>query len=291
MKQNFMEYINHITLKETASEQSIHGKKSVSVLPFVCDPEFLACPLHWHEFMEISRVTKGTFHFKRGNDDIILKEGDAVICCPEQLHYGVAGEDGVSYYTIKFDVENLFNQTKASPIYIESLMNFTTIFEPKTNDPEIIKVLDEIYALNKSDANPLSIIGRLYVLIGLFYDKCLASYKIPSQADVKFAEVLKYVNEHFLDKISSKSVSEMFNYNESYFCRKFKGVTGTTIMNYILVSRLDYAKKLLGESMEDISVVAAKSGFSDVAYFYRTFKKQYKFTPSEYRKQFKKNKK
>ena len=286
-----MVYINNITLKETSPEWAIPGKKAVSALPYVCEPGFLASPLHWHEFMEISRVTKGTFHFKRGNDDVTLKEGDAVICCPEQLHYGVAGDDGVSYYTIKFDVTNLFNQTKASPIYLNSLMNFTTIFEPKTNDPEIIKVLDEIYALNKSDANPLAIIGRLYVLIGLFYDRCLASYKIPSQADIKFTEVLKYVNEHFLDKISSKSVSEMFNYNESYFCRKFKSVTGTTIMNYILVSRLDYAKNLLGESKEDISVVAAKSGFSDVAYFYRSFKKQYKLTPSEYRKRLKKNKK
>ncbi len=286
-----MAFINYITLKETTSEATIHGEKSVSVLPFICQPDFLACPLHWHEFMEISRITKGTLLFKRGNDDIVLKEGDAVICCPEQLHYGVAGSDGVSYFTIKFDIKNLLNQTKASPIYLESLMNFTTVFEPKTNDPEIINVLDEIYSLNKSNTNPLIIIGRLYVLIGLFYDKCLASYKIPSQADIKFTEVLKYVNEHFLDKISSKSVSEMFNYNESYFCRKFKSVTGTTIMNYILISRLDYAKKLLGESKEDISVVAAKSGFSDVAYFYRSFKKQYKYTPSEYRKRFKQNKK
>ena len=286
-----MGYINCITLKETSPEWAIPGKKAVSALPYVCEPGFLACPLHWHEFMEISRVIKGTFHFKRGNDDIILKEGDAVICCPEQLHYGTAGEDGVSYYTIKFDVENLFNQTKASPIYIESLMNFTTIFAPKTNHPEVIKVLDEIYALNKSNANPLTIIGRLYVLIGLLYDNCLESYKIPSQADIKFAEVLKYVNEHFLDKISSKSVSKMFNYNESYFCRKFKSVTGATIMNYILVSRLDYAKKLLEDSKEDISVIAVKSGFSDAAYFYRSFKKQYKLTPSEYRKRFKKNKK
>ena len=286
-----MVYINNITLKETSPEWAIPGKKAVSALPYVCEPGFLACPLHWHEFMEISRVTKGTFHFKRGNDDIVLKEGDVVICCPEQLHYGVAGDEGVSYFTIKFDVESLFNQTKASPMYLASLMNFTTVFEPKTNDPEIVKVLDEIYDLNKTEANPLAIIGRLYMLIGLFYDRCLASYKIPSQADIKFAEVLKYVNEHFLDKISSKSVSKMFNYNESYFCRKFKNVTGTTIMNYVLISRLDYAKTLLNESKEDISTIAAKSGFSDVAYFYRSFKKQYKYTPSEYRKQTNQNKK
>ncbi len=286
-----MEYINHITLKETAPEFAIPGEKSVSALPYVCEPYFLACPLHWHEFMEISRVTKGTFHFKRGNDEIVLKEGDAVICCPEQLHYGTAGEDGVSYYTIKFDVENLLNQTKASPIYLKSLMNFTTVFQPKTDNSEVIKTLDEIYALNKSESNPLAIIGRLYVLIGLLYDNCLESYKVPSQADIKFAEVLKYVNEHFLDKISSKSISEMFNYNESYFCRKFKNVTGSTIMNYILVSRLDFAKKLLLKTKDEVSAVAQKSGFIDTAYFYRCFKKQYNYTPLEYRKKFKDNNK
>ncbi|MBQ8203695.1 MAG: helix-turn-helix transcriptional regulator [Clostridia bacterium] len=279
--------MNYITLKESMHEAQIYGEKSLVVLPFVCTPHFLACPPHWHTVMEFSRVTKGSMIFKRGDDNIILNEGDVVICCPEQLHVGSAGDEGVSYYTVKFDLNQLLNSSSSSPKYIEALLNFTAIFEPKTNDKEIVELLDKIYELYKSDCNPLSIVGRLYTLLGLLYEKCLLSYKTPSQSDIKFAGVIKYIHGHFLEKITAKNISVMFNYNESYFCRKFKNVTGTTIMNYILISRLDFAQKLLIDTKDEVSVVAEKSGFSDVAYFYRCFKKQYGCTPLDYRKQFK----
>ncbi len=286
-----MDYINQITLREYYYEPAIYGEKLAVVLPFVCTPNFLACPAHWHPLMEISRVKKGSLNFKRGDEEFVLNEGDIVICCPEQLHYGTAGENGVEYYTIKFDLENLINASPSSPKYIEALLNFSAVFTPKTNDKEIVKICDEIEALNKSECNPLSVIGRLYTLLGLFYEKCLLSYKVPSQADIKFTGIIKYINEHFLEKISSKSVSELFNYNESYFCRKFKSITGTTIMNYILISRLEYAQKLLVDTKDEVSVVAEKAGFSDTAYFYRCFKKQYGLTPLEVRKRHNKNKK
>ncbi len=53
-------------------------------------------------------------------------------------------------------------------------------------------------------------------------------------------------------------------------------------MSYINILRLEKAKKLIDKGEKQVSAVFAKTGFSDMSYFTKRFKKHFGITPSMY---------
>lgn len=66
--------------------------------------------------------------------------------------------------------------------------------------------------------------------------------------------------------------------------RKIKAITGMTTSNYILMSRLNKARKQLTNSRKPIGEVAMECGFNDFDYFSRSFKKEYGVTPTTFQR-------
>lgn len=84
---------------------------------------------------------------------------------------------------------------------------------------------------------------------------------------------------------SVEQVAAVFNYNYTYLSRMFKNVTGTTMVKYITVKRIELAKRLMQENPQlGITVVSEMVGYLDQHYFSRTFKTVTGISPSEYRK-------
>jgi two-component system response regulator YesN len=72
--------------------------------------------------------------------------------------------------------------------------------------------------------------------------------------------------------------------SEAHICRLYKEQTGGTIHGYLVEYRLERAKELLGDPrLPKMTDVAARTGFSDAAYFARVFRKAVGMSPSEYR--------
>lgn len=67
----------------------------------------------------------------------------------------------------------------------------------------------------------------------------------PTGADKRFRKIISFVDENYRWDISCASLSRKFGYDEAYFSRKFKEVTGLSPTVYIRVLRLEYAQKLL----------------------------------------------
>lgn len=119
--------------------------------------------------------------------------------------------------------------------------------------------------------------------MGLLYRYSVTPVKTVTEINRGFKPIIEYVNGHFTEKITPSEVSVRFGYNETYFCRKFKEVTGLTFTNYIQTMRMEYAIKLLKEGNEEIRYVAWKCGYADVSYFSNCFKKHFGFRPSKFR--------
>ena len=115
----------------------------------------------------------------------------------------------------------------------------------------------------------------------MLYRHCLCR-EAPAQKNNKFRDVIDYIEDHYREEISSASLSRVFGYDKSYFCRRFKTVTGLTPMSYIQILRLEDARKKIESGGLKISEISSACGFSDAGYFTRRFKKQYGLTPSEY---------
>ena len=83
--------------------------------------------------------------------------------------------------------------------------------------------------------------------------------------------------------LTTKKICEKFNYNETYFCRKFKKHTVQTVTRYILLHRLEIACRLLRNEERHVGDICTECGFSDFSYFSAAFKKTYGVTPTKFR--------
>ena len=71
--------------------------------------------------------------------------------------------------------------------------------------------------------------------------------------------------------------------SESYIARLFKKELGCKPSEYINRIRISVAKTLLSETDISITEISEKTGFSDVYYFSKTFKRIEGVSPSEIR--------
>ena len=97
-------------------------------------------------------------------------------------------------------------------------------------------------------------------------------------------KAVEYINRHISENISMDDICSAIHMSKYHFCRKFKKVTGLTVMDYVLQTRLVAAKHLLSSEAFPISEISGKCGFSSISYFCRVFKESTGMSPLQYRK-------
>ena len=98
-------------------------------------------------------------------------------------------------------------------------------------------------------------------------------------------KVKYYIETHFQENISIKSIAATFYMNPVYMGQLFKKTYGIYFKEYLLDLRLTEAKKLLRQTNMRIYEVAEKVGFGSTDYFVTQFEKIEGVTPTEYRNQ------
>ena len=100
----------------------------------------------------------------------------------------------------------------------------------------------------------------------------------------KFLTKLSFMNENIArETLTVSEVAESVGISESHFRRLFKSVYNISPVKYINLMRINRAKELIRYSTYSFSHIAPETGFANVYYFSRMFKKEVGCTPSEYR--------
>ncbi|MFC2949752.1 helix-turn-helix transcriptional regulator [Virgibacillus sediminis] len=115
----------------------------------------------------------------------------------------------------------------------------------------------------------------------------LESIKAPSEKleKAEHAEnIADYIQMNYMKKLTIDSIAEALNISRSYVSHVFKEMTGFTIMEYVMGTRLTQAKYLLeAEPKKSLKDVASESGFESASHFSRYFKNKVGVTAKEYR--------
>ncbi|WP_217593529.1 response regulator [Cohnella sp. GbtcB17] len=93
----------------------------------------------------------------------------------------------------------------------------------------------------------------------------------------------RYVETHIEGDLSLNRLAEHVFLTPFYLSRLYKQKTGHSISDYITRTRIERAKRLLGESPLKIHEVGMRIGYDSPSYFTRFFKKATLLTPQEYR--------
>ncbi|MBC8079309.1 MAG: helix-turn-helix domain-containing protein [Gorillibacterium sp.] len=112
----------------------------------------------------------------------------------------------------------------------------------------------------------------------------LAEHEPISPVHQKITDVVKYINDHFHEKLSLSHLSNLFFVSPSHLSRTFKVVTGLALTEYVNLTRIKEAQRLLRDTDGKIIDIAQRVGFENTGHFDRIFKKITETTPLSYRK-------
>ena len=91
-------------------------------------------------------------------------------------------------------------------------------------------------------------------------------------------------NEMHNSDFTTVSLADKLSISSSQLNRKLSAVSGYTPSVFIMKLRIEYAKRKLATNNKPIGEIAEECGYSDIAYFSRTFKKMTSFSPSQFRR-------
>ena len=265
----------------------IFDETSVKVLTTHATAKSLGFTPHWHERIELHLVKSGCLELCCNEQKVSVNAGEVSIVSPTVLHSGKPGKDGYDCYVLMFELSDLCSSTISSKEYIKPIINGDIRFNFKTDNPQIVKLASKIVEMhtNQNEYHPLETVGCLYELLGLLCKYCIDKNYISPKKTERFDSVINYINSNFTKNISVAGISRKFGYDESYFCRKFKSVTGIGATKYICTLRLEHARELLQKTDYSVRHISVLCGFADTAYFTNCFKNMYGIPPTAYKKQ------
>lgn len=127
--------------------------------------------------------------------------------------------------------------------------------------------------------------SALYAIIAQIQSEKHLRY-VTSNAKKILSPAIEYIHNFYVDgEIKIQTLASLCSISQAYFRKLFYRCYARTPVQYINALKLDRAKELLAQTEFSIERVAEESGFRNVYYFYRFFKKAVGKTPTEYKQQ------
>ena len=102
--------------------------------------------------------------------------------------------------------------------------------------------------------------------------------------DESILQAQLWMRDNLIDAISIDKLSKKYGMSTRNFSRRFQAATSLSPNQYLQNLRIETAQDLLQYSNLSIAEVAERTGFNDLSYFAKSFKRQRSITPSEFRK-------
>jgi len=126
------------------------------------------------------------------------------------------------------------------------------------------------------------IFRQLIVKLCQYYQK---SENQNTKEILKIGSAIDYMEEHFADKISIETLYKQLNMSSSTFRRKFKKITGSSPIDYLIRLRIKKATEIMRNKPQlRVIDVCMSSGFDNCGYFTNKFKEITGTTPIKYLK-------
>ena len=117
-----------------------------------------------------------------------------------------------------------------------------------------------------------------------YYDPAPAQPPRNHKRILQLKTALEFMESSYNKQITLEEMSGSVNMSPKYFCRFFQEMTHRTPIDYLNYYRIERACYQLMTTDQSITEVAYNSGFNDLSYFIKTFKKYKGTTPKQYLK-------
>ncbi len=219
-------------------------------------------------YCDLTFVIDGSVNYRINGQSFTVGAGDAVFCPMGASRYREKGENRAVYVSINFMCEK--NDIPLLPFYLENVYNHDIDFC-------ISKMLEIYFRSGVYTQNKCSCL--------LEYILCDLPERRNVSGENKHVVLMKrYISYNWNEGINLPDIADACHLSESYCSSLFKQYVGQTISDYITDIRINRASEMLRYSNESVSEIAEKTGFCDIYYFSRTFKKIKGMSPLQFRK-------
>lgn len=241
---------------------------------------------HFHTNIEIAYIISGEMMVTLGNKQQILHANQVAIAPSYVIHaYQTLGYCESFVLIIPPDwvpfCRNIFEEYTFEKL----------IYDDNDSDKTLANSLLALTKLlhdNEFPQNPTMVRGYLYLILGKLIEEVGIKRKDTPQNTHFIQELLSFLQEHYTENLSQKTLAQYFSYSPSRFSHIFNESFGCTLPEYIYSLRCRRAGELISDGFSILDA-AFSSGFSSPRTFYRCFKHYFGMTPTEYLKKHQEN--
>jgi len=246
---------------------------------------------HWHQQLEFLFFTEGEGIIYCNSKPYKAKAGDLIVVNSNDLHRGQSISAPLHYYCIIMDTQLLQSKfmDTCEAKYVTPIEQNRILFENKIPYNAAIEscIMTLVHELeNKELGFELAVKSAAFQLITLLFRRHATTmlndeeYQARLRNVERLNPVLQYIDNHYTEDITLDHLSSLANVSRYHFCRVFKEITGKTPIEYINFLRIHHAENLLKQTDMNVTEVALASGFNNLNYFSRIFKKYKQISPS-----------
>lgn len=256
--------------------------KVISELPadyFLAYRQVVGSRLHTHTFFELEFYLNDSGVVTLNNDTYAIKRNGICISVPTDYHKLTSHNDEIiKIWNLSFTSNVLDKELQNKLLYYSQ----SNVYYLSDKDAEKVKTLinliEQEQAEKQKNDNFAELCISSIITLVLRYRKDTPKEQKQSLA----LKVVQYVLEHFKENITLDIVAKEVGLNSSYLSHHFHKETGFKFKEYLIKTRINYAKKLIRANNEMITYACFESGFNSYSAFSRAFVDTVGCSPSDY---------
>ena len=246
---------------------------------------------HEHTCWELSLIITGLGQRTIGNQSSVFSQGDLVLLPPNITHcwrfspQHTDGRGNIENISILLSPDFFKACETTFPSLVQTCQTIRNITEAMTFSQE---TKEEITSLilrmdHEDDAMRIPSMMQIAVIIARNVNRMECAGKQTNKEKERMERIQAYISCNFMKSITLNDIASHAGMNRSAFCRFFKEQTGQNFSTFLINRRINHACQLLRLPDTTVAEAAYKSGFNDMPYFNRLFKKIRGVSPMKFK--------
>lgn len=248
---------------------------------------------HYHKEVEIIVMLKGRYGFLINETPTILEKDDVHLIASNELHTDYPCDNG-TYLVLQFDIHEHLEHS-GLPYYRyfsdtgSSLSRLNDILRERTDARDAIaRSVKNIYQESQArkDGYEIAISIQIkQIILTLLRADTQKMIPVHDNMEVqRLKPVLDHIELHLGDKLQVEDACRLVNMSYHYFVKYFKKTMGISFVDYITFKKIKRAERLLLTKDISVAQIGEEVGMSNMAHFYKMFRKFKDCSPNEFRK-------
>jgi AraC-like DNA-binding protein len=247
---------------------------------------------HYHPEYELLYVPHGTGRRHIGANVSRYEDGELLLLGPNVPHLSYGYGYGQGEYFEELVVQFAPDLLGADWLALPEMRQIQLLLERARTGLVFTAALRHEVGPQLKQLLVLAPLPRLLALVHIlqqlavtpaYLDLAASSVVAPSAAQERLNRVLTLLNQRLAGPVSVPELAEEAALSVPAFCRFFKKMTQRTVTEFVNECRVQQAGRLLLQNLS-VTEVGYASGFQNLSYFNRTFRRLMGVSPSAYRR-------